>query len=274
MEIKKVWAVYFSPTGGTQKYAVTLAKAVAEGLDAELGEIDFTLPAARNGVYKFADTDLVVMATPVYAGRVPNKLLSFVQDGFEGNDALGVPVAVYGNRSVDNGLMELRNEMENNGFHTVAGAALVSAHVMSKVMGAGRPDDEDMALVAALAGKIVDKVKNMTEIPEKIAVCGIDPVPAYYTPLDENGQPAKFLKAKPVTDEEKCTDCGICAEVCPVGSINPENVFEVIGPCIKCQACVKKCPEGAKYFDDPIMLSHIRMLEANYLRRAKSEIFV
>ncbi|MEW3584266.1 ferredoxin, partial [[Clostridium] symbiosum] len=42
----------------------------------------------------------------------------------------------------------------------------------------------------------------------------------------------------------------------------------------KCQACVKKCPTNAKYFDDPAFLSHIAMLEQNYTRRAEAEIFI
>ncbi len=274
MDIKKVWAVYFSPTGGTEKYALNLAKAIAEGLGAEFEKYDYTLPEAREKVLSFSKDELVVIATPVYAGRVPNKLIGFVQDNFKGNDALGVPVAVYGNRSVDNGLIELRIEMENNGFHTIAGAALVSQHVMSNIMAAGRPDEGDIAYIKDFGKKIAEKVKGLEDYPAPIAVKGIEPVPAYYTPLDEHGQPAKFLKAKPVTDADKCTECGICAEVCPMGSINRDNVYEVPGVCVKCQACVRKCPEDAKHFTDSVMLSHIKMLETNYASRKENEIFI
>jgi len=274
MDIKKVWAVYFSPTGGTKKYTKALAEAAASALGADFAEYDYTLPKARERVLSFEEGELVFIGTPVYAGRVPNKLIGFVQDNFEGNGALGVPVAVYGNRSVDNGLIELRIEMENNGFHTIAGAALVSQHVMSNIMAAGRPDENDIAYIKEFGKKVADKVISLKDYPAPIAVKGIEPVPAYYTPLDENGQPAKFLKAKPVTDAEKCTECGICAAVCPMGSIDKENVFEVPGVCIKCQACVRKCPEDAKHFTDPVMLSHIKMLETNYSRRAENEVFI
>ena len=92
-------------------------------------------------------------------------------------------------------------------------------------------------------------------------------------PKGVDGLPAKFLKAKPLTDMEKCTKCGICAKVCPLGSISFEDFSEVSGICIKCQACVVKCPEGAKYFDDAAFLSHVKMLEQNFTRRSEPECY-
>ena len=54
----------------------------------------------------------------------------------------------------------------------------------------------------------------------------------------------------------------------------PQDIEDVHGICIKCQACVKVCPLHAKYFDDPVMLSHTRMLEEHYARRAENEVFL
>ena len=44
------------------------------------------------------------------------------------------------------------------------------------------------------------------------------------------------------------------------------------GICIKCQACVRYCPTGARYFDDPDFLSHVRMLEENFTEQKKDRI--
>ena len=95
----------------------------------------------------------------------------------------------------------------------------------------------------------------------------------YYRPLGLDGEPKVFLKAKPKTDLDKCTRCGVCASLCPMGSINPDDVTEVAGICIKCHSCVRNCPTGAKYFDDPAFLSHRAMLERDYTRRAEDKIF-
>ena len=75
MEIKTVYAVYFSATGNTRKVVTTLANALAESFEVPLEVVDFTLPQSRQEQYSFKATDLVVFGTPTYAGKVPNKLL-------------------------------------------------------------------------------------------------------------------------------------------------------------------------------------------------------
>ena len=59
-----------------------------------------------------------------------------------------------------------------------------------------------------------------------------------------------------------------------MGSIDPADPAAVPGKCIKCCACEKKCPVGAKYFDDQVYLTHKIILEEDYTRRAEPEIFV
>ena len=143
MKIKTVWSVYFSGTGTTEKVVTSIAKTMAQALDAEYKSFSFNLPAARADELSFTADDLVVLGTPVYAGRVPNLLLPYLQEKVKGNGALGVPVVLYGNRNFDDGLMELKNVMRDNGFHPVAAAAVVGEHSFSRILGAGRPDAED-----------------------------------------------------------------------------------------------------------------------------------
>ena len=123
------------------------------------------------------------------------------------------------------------------------------------------------------AKSIADKVKYLTDIPAPIAVPGDAEAP-YYVPKGTDGQPAKFLKAKPLTDPSRCTNCGACARVCPMGAIDPSDVCSVPGTCIKCQACVRKCTKHAKYFDDAAFLSHVAMLEQHFTEPKKNEVFL
>uniref|UniRef100_UPI00345C7178 flavodoxin family protein n=1 Tax=uncultured Intestinimonas sp. TaxID=1689265 RepID=UPI00345C7178 len=134
MDVERVWQVYFSPTGGVERATAVLAEELGRALGAPVETFDFTLPQARTGTRRYGPGDLVVFGTPVYAGRVPNKILPFVQEGFLGEGALAVPVAVFGNRSFDDALAELRNTLEGRGFHTVAGAAVAARHALSQTL--------------------------------------------------------------------------------------------------------------------------------------------
>jgi len=44
-------------------------------------------------------------------------------------------------------------------------------------------------------------------------------------------------------DEEKCTGCGACADVCPTEAITVDKVAKVDeDECIDCGTCVEECP--------------------------------
>ena len=122
--------------------------------------------------------------------------------------------------------------------------------------------------------KLCNLLSPVLNIPLSVAVGGQEPIRPYYTPRDRAGNPINILKVKPKTDLSRCGGCGLCAELCPMGSIDPADVSQVKGICIKCCACVKGCPTGAKYFDDPGYLYHKSELEEVYARPAKNEVFL
>ena len=273
MKIKKIWAVSYSATGSTDRVVRTIAGALAEKLGLPWEAFSFTRPAEREKGNYFTENDLVVMGTPTYAGKMPNKLLPDFQAKFHGNGALAVAVVTFGNRSYDNSLAELCAVLEGDGFHTVGAGAFVCRHAFTDELAYGRPGWSDEFEMKDFAKKISDKVKCLTDIPTPVRVPG-DAAAPYYVPKGTDGQPAKFLKAKPKTDLSKCCNCGACARVCPMGAIDPADVSGVPGTCIKCQACVRKCTHGAKYFDDEAFLSHVKMLEANFTDPKKNEVFL
>ena len=273
MEIRQIQAVYWSATGNTDKAVNTIADALSAALGAPVKRISFTRPAERREDLSFAAGDLVVFGMPTYAGRLPNKMLPFVREHVHGNGALAAAVVTFGNRAYDNSLAELCAVLEADGFHTVAGAAFACRHAFTDALADGRPNWNDKRQMEDFARRTAEKVKSLTEIPAPVSVPG-DAAAPYYVPKGTDGQPAQVLKAKPQTDLSRCTDCGACARLCPMGAIDPENVASVPGTCIKCQRCVRKCTKHAKYFDDPAFLSHVAMLERNFTEPKENEVFL
>lgn len=273
MKIEKVWALDFSPAGATDKVVMTLAEELAAKLAVPMERIGFTRPAERAVERSFGADDLVVVGTPTYAGKMPNKILADFQSKLHGNGALAVAVVTFGNRSYDNSLAELCAVLEQVGFHTAAAGAFVCRHVFTDEMAYGRPGWSDLFEVKSFAKSIADKVNSLTEIPAPVAVPGQADAP-YYVPLGTDGQPAKFLKAKPKTKLERCNRCGACIRNCPMGAIDPRDPSNVPGTCIKCHACVHKCTKQAKYFDDPAFLSHVTYLEQTYAEPKENEVYL
>lgn len=296
MEIRKVTAMYLSCTGTTKKVVEAIARSTADKLGAEYAVFDFTLPKARESVCEYGAGELVICGTPVYAGRVPNLFLPYLKEKIKGKGALAVPVVLFGNRNFDDALSELRDLLSAAGFCTIAAGAFVGEHSFSEVLGAGRPDGEDMKKaeqLAVLAAERAQKIPEsylddqnglckkkqtgdvLADFSVPISVPGASPAEIYYTPRDRHGKPIDIRKVKPKTSEgcKAAEGCRICAEICPMGAIDFDDPSQIKGICIKCGACVKKCPQKAKYYDDQGYLYHKTELEEIYTRRAESTVY-
>ncbi|MCT4620057.1 MAG: EFR1 family ferrodoxin [Marinisporobacter sp.] len=270
---KKINTMFFSATDTTKKVVVQVANKIAENMDEEIdvNHMDFTLPEARKEPTYFTEEDLVVVGIPVYAGRVPNVLLKYLNT-IEGNGALAIPIVLYGNRNYDDALIELRDILIDNGFKVIAGGAFIGEHSFSKILAKNRPDEKDLAIANDFAHEIYKKITRQDEI-ENVVVKGNTPYRPYYRPKNKEGVSVDIRKVKPKTSDN-CIDCKLCVSVCPMGSIDKDDVSKFNGICIKCGACIKKCPAGAKYYDDEDYLRHKYELEVDCAKRREPELFI
>ena len=271
--IKQISTMYFSATDTTKKVVSAIGKKLSQNIDKEISinNIDFTLPKAREKIVSFTNEDILIIGVPVYAGRVPNVLLKYLNT-ITGNGALAVPVIVYGNRNYDDALIELKDILELNGFKVIGGGAFIGEHSFSKTLAKNRPDEEDMDIAEDFANQIYTKIITQDKI-QTIAVNGTNPYRKHYIPKNKDGIAVDIKKVTPKTNKN-CTDCKICAHICPMGSIDFEDVSKLNGICIKCGACIKKCPMNAKYYNDKDYLRHKHELEINFTYRREPELFL
>lgn len=192
----KLKAYYFSPTGGTFHVAEHLAGQLGGRLGLPVECHSYTLPAEREVLPTLDADDVVLWATPVYAGRIPNKTLDYVRRAIHGSGNPAVALVTFGNRAYDNALAELVGLMLDGGLRPVGGAAVVTRHAFSDILGAGRPDAVDLAAIDRFAG----------EVAERIPVCGdaILTVPGeahperYYTPPEGGQRPGRIPQGAPL----------------------------------------------------------------------------
>ncbi|NIA20035.1 MAG: 4Fe-4S dicluster domain-containing protein [Xanthomonadaceae bacterium] len=268
MDLTTVKLVYFSPTRTTMH----ILEKIADGLGAEtIQHIDLTLPDAGTTHFDEIDDGFVILGAPVYEGRVSKTAISRLQR-LRGNKIPAAVVVVYGNRAYEDALLELGDIAENMGLFPIAGAAFIGEHsfaTKSRPIANGRPDNNDIARARDFGYEIRSKMEALgsTDDLSLIALPGNDP----YIDRDRSALADKAAK----TLEEKCTLCGECELLCPVGAITVRDAVTTDNlACILCNACVKNCPEGARVVDDPMINKIVSWVSKNCQVRQEPEIFI
>ena len=241
--LEKIDVVHFSPAGNTRKAALLLAQAMAGRTE----EYDLTRP--HNTGRSFGPGDVVIVAGPVYGGRLPAVMLERLAE-IQGNGAFAVTLAVYGNRAYEDALIELDDSVEKQGFRRLA----------------SRPDQEDAEEITRFAEEILSKYEEILsgkEQPGNYSVQGNRPY--------KNWNP---MQAVPLVSDA-CIKCGLCAEKCPVEAIPREEPEKTdSAKCILCMRCVSICPEKARSLPEPLMAGLEQKLAPFRDIRGKNEWFL
>lgn len=252
----KLYDIVFSPTGGTKKVADILVTA----LEGEKISIDLTDSKQDFGAVTLAQEDVAVISVPSYGGRVPavavERLIML-----NGQGARAVLVCVYGNRAYEDTLVELEDAAKQAGFRVVAAVAAVAEHSIARQFASGRPDAQDTKQLASFAEQI--QAKLTAQENTKPALPGNRP----YKKISGTG-----LVPKPTKD---CTQCGVCADTCPVQAIDKDNPKKVDDKaCISCMRCVSVCPSAARKVN-PVLLSAVGLaLKKVCSERKDCELFL
>ena len=180
----------------------------------------------------------MLVAMPVYAGQIPVLCRRQLKAHLKGSGNPAVAVAVYGNRAYDNALAELQDILEEAGCPVVAAGAFIGRHSIFPKVAEGRPDQADLALMAAFGDKCREKLAAFD--------------PAAHVRLDLPGDHA-YREPGRVPFHPSCNDrcmkCYACANTCPAGAIPMETPWITDGEkCISCGACVFLCPTQARQY--------------------------
>lgn len=223
----KIHQLIFSPTGGTRR----VSEILCQGMGKERVVTDLCVKSADIRWPDIHEEDLVVIAIPVFAGRVPALAVERLR-AVKTQGAKCVVVAVFGNRAYDDALLELQEVAAGIGFRVIAAVAAVAEHSIVRKYGKGRPDADDRQDLLHFGAEIMSKAVTDN--------CTIPKVPGNH--------PYKKAGMVPHPKGRRgCNHCGICAKECPTDAIplsHPKNVDT--GKCISCMRCVSVCPTGAR----------------------------
>jgi ferredoxin len=266
MNIRSVKLAFFSPTGTTR----SVLQGIARGIDHPHVElVDITQPRARERPFQASEEDLLIVGVPVYMGRVPS-LLSGWLHSVEARGTPVVCVVVYGNRVFDDALLELKDLLTARGCIPIAGAAFIGEHAFSSSeipVAEHRPDISDLNQAAYFGRRVREKLGSIASLDREaeLHVPGIVP----YRGITELWD-VDFIEV-----DDACIQCGICAESCPMGAIDPGCSRQIdIVKCITCCACIKSCPQGARKKKAGPVLEAAKRLNRLYTMRKEPEFFL
>lgn len=209
MKIESLKLVCFSPTGTSRAVLQGIARGIDPG-NAEL--VDVTTPDARKKPLQTSEDELLIVAVPVYMGRVPAILTEWLQ-AMKARNTLAVAVVVYGNRVFDDALIELNDILIGCGCTTIAGAAFIGEHSFSNAetpTARDRPDTSDLNLAEEFGRKIQEKLST---------ILSVDQVPGVHIPgCHPYRGDSTLWTVDFIAVSEDCTQCGACAEGCPAGA--------------------------------------------------------
>jgi ferredoxin len=227
-------------------------------------EFDVTLPSARERSVSLDRDELLILASPVYGGRLPLLVKDFFNRLASGRRPV-VAVVVFGNRNYEDALLELYDLCVAKGYDVVGAAAFIGEHSFSHVMGKNRPDPADEEAARCFGLAVRQTLLTDNSLGEKpLMVKSHRPYRAYQVKLP-------FIP----TTTRRCANCLSCVKHCPVGAFidgDPRHVNQ--DKCILCAACIKLCPERAKLIDNDDFCDDMAALAAANLDRKEPIIFL
>lgn len=276
--LKKAAIVYCSPGGSTRHVAQVIEKELEHVgmtvLSVDLGKGDDAssiINEVKNGKI------CLFVGSPVYVNRPVLPIMRFISDLPENADICAVPFVTWGGASSGIALHDMGKALTDKGFSLVGAGKILSLHSMmwrcQNPLGEGHPNEEDDRLIRALVNGVLKKTGAGSPEVVSLSDLAYQPEKVHAEMEKMTLEKAKEHMPKKEINEELCTECGVCAEICPVQAIILSPYPKFGENCICCFQCVRDCPEEAIIADLTPVAERIRDKAKQFDERPFTQIF-
>lgn len=230
--------IFFSATGNS----LAVAKAIADRL-LSLHQI-----LSKKGTFEISDSEGAGLVFPVHFGKLPAPVAELLRRVKDGEVHINAPyifaVATYG---------ELAGRACSHIAKALADAGLKPDYIRSIKMVDNNFSVVDVARQIESQGKkqipehlreIASDISARRRMTERPGVLGS--IVGFFMDFMSAG---KDVYRNFYVEEEKCSGCGVCAQVCPTGAVSlVDHKPQWRRECIMCTACYHNCSKGAIRF--------------------------
>ncbi len=229
---------YFTGTGNSLH--------VARSIAAQLGESNLINMAGQNGPDVIEDkSDTVGIVFPVFYLNPPVIVQDFVKKLKLDPNAYVFGIATCGGQS-GNSLQMLDKLLKVNGGHLAAGFILkmvdnayIAVDLVTPLGERDQLQKSSEVEIKNIAETLKKRAKGETKFNYNIGSSLLGGMYSIFA-ADLYRLPRRF------NTTDKCTGCGICEKICPVGNIKQVDKKVIWGDhCTHCLACFHWCPQTA-----------------------------
>ena len=259
----RVCILVFSPSGHTHSISKELRdRLVRQGAEVQLLNLTCKIRDMETaGISAYLEEsvlphDVLFMGSPVYAGHFESHGLKIIRNLPEVNRKWGriaVPFVSYGGIHSSIALSEAGRGLNRRGRINAFGFKICSFHTLTKTLPAplntGKPDADDLSILDKAVTRIFSMdLFSIKDVRKNFAYTG-KKERFVFSLLSQNF----FHKAhrSNVIDSNKCTNCGLCINKCPVNAISYNTNRDIVVDqmrCILCAECFHNCSASAITF--------------------------
>lgn len=246
----EIFIVYASPSGSTRRVAesinTTFLQKNVSPMVLDLAQADKqgdVLAAIKTA----GNRACLLIGSPVYRDQAAPPVVNLLEKLPESAGAYAVPFVTWGKACSGLALWQMGDMLQKKGFQIAGAAKVVAEHCLmwrtDNPPGKGHPDESDRKMVAGLVNTIYKRLESKNVTALSIETLNYHPSELSDQMKKKMGGPWMVIPKK--VNQETCTQCAVCEEVCPTVAITLDP-YPVFGQsCFDCFNCVRLCPEDA-----------------------------
>ena len=246
----RFFIVFCSPAASTRRVAEIIKKCLDQhNFEANMLDLGKRPDGSKvmDQIQAAGKIACLFIGSPVYRDLAVPPIISFIDRLPLMDKALAVPFVTWGQACSGIALWQMGRALKRKGFNIVGAAKVLAVHSLMwqspTPAGQGHPDNSDFQEIEKLVRTLIRRFESADM--KQLSVAALDYQPHGRAEQMKKKIGAPWMIVPKNVNTEKCSQCGICEEVCPAAAVGLNPYPQFGSNCFDCFNCIRLCPEDA-----------------------------